>query len=102
MANLNPTAQARILVASYLPDRNSMTNTLLSFTGLPPFKQIQASEIEPAIKQLLDELSSAVAAASWTSWSAWIARLKSAADAGPFFSRFFSVVVFGRRRAHGI
>ncbi len=32
-----------------------MTNTLLSFTGLPPFKQIQAGEIEPAIRQLLDE-----------------------------------------------
>ncbi len=32
-----------------------MTNTLLSFTGLPPFKQIQASDVEPAIKQLLDE-----------------------------------------------
>ena len=32
-----------------------MTSTLLSFPDLPPFTQIQATEIEPAIKQLLDE-----------------------------------------------
>ncbi|MGE0114909.1 MAG: M3 family metallopeptidase [Steroidobacteraceae bacterium] len=32
-----------------------MTHTLLSFTGLPPFNHIQASDIEPAIRQLLDE-----------------------------------------------
>lgn len=33
----------------------SMTFTLLTFTGLPPFNHIAASEIEPAIRQLLDE-----------------------------------------------
>ncbi len=32
-----------------------MTCTLLTFTGLPPFNHIAASEIEPAIRQLLDE-----------------------------------------------
>jgi len=32
-----------------------MTSILLSFNDLPPFTHIQASEIEPAIKQLLDE-----------------------------------------------
>ena len=32
-----------------------MTCTLLTFTGLPPFNHIPASEIEPAIRQLLDE-----------------------------------------------
>ncbi|MGC3981710.1 MAG: M3 family metallopeptidase [Steroidobacteraceae bacterium] len=32
-----------------------MTSTLLSFTGLPPFQHIQANEIEPAVKQLLEE-----------------------------------------------
>ncbi|MGD9843508.1 MAG: M3 family metallopeptidase [Steroidobacteraceae bacterium] len=32
-----------------------MTYTLLSFTGLPPFNHIAASEVEPAIRQLLDE-----------------------------------------------
>ncbi len=31
-----------------------MTCTLLTFTGLPPFNHIAASEIEPAIRQLLD------------------------------------------------
>lgn len=30
-------------------------NTLLSFSGLPPFSQINAAEVEPAIRQLLDE-----------------------------------------------
>jgi len=32
-----------------------MTCILLTFTGLPPFNHIAASEIEPAIRQLLDE-----------------------------------------------
>ena len=32
-----------------------MICTLLTFTGLPPFNHIAASEIEPAIRQLLDE-----------------------------------------------
>jgi oligopeptidase A len=32
-----------------------MTQTLLSFTGLPPFNQIAATDIEPALRQLLDE-----------------------------------------------
>jgi oligopeptidase A len=31
-----------------------MSYALLSFTGLPPFNQLAVSEIEPAIKQLLD------------------------------------------------
>ena len=30
-------------------------NTLLSFSGLPPFTQIHATDIEPALRQLLDE-----------------------------------------------
>jgi Zn-dependent oligopeptidase len=29
-----------------------MTHTLLSFTGLPPFNQIQANDIEAALTQL--------------------------------------------------
>ena len=41
---------------SYLNfDCTCMTCTLLTFTGLPPFNHIPASEIEPAIRQLLDE-----------------------------------------------
>lgn len=32
-----------------------MTYTMLTFTGLPPFNQISANEIEPAVRQLLEE-----------------------------------------------
>lgn len=32
-----------------------MTNLLLSFTGLPPFSQLEPAMVEPAIRELLDE-----------------------------------------------
>ncbi len=51
-------------------------NALLSFTGLPPFTHIQAGNVEPSIRQLLDEqraLLEKVLTESTPTWSNTVA-----------------------------
>jgi len=69
-----------------------MNNILLEFTGLPPFSQITADAVKPAVEQALARCRSAIEQAVATTPVSWHSLITATEDSADHLSRLWSPV----------